>query len=124
MGSDTVDWHNIGTTEAMIGTTEAMMKPRNYSASLSQSQGWSGYSIIFRHPARRDEATGRPGIRVRRGLGTRDKVEAERLRDELNHLLADPRFHDPAARAEAEWRFDPRIVDIFDKKRRKALGLT
>ena len=92
------------------------MAIRNYSASLSQSQGRSGYSIIFRHPARRDEATGKPGIRVRRGLGTRDKAEAEQLRDELNQLLADPRYRDRAARAEAQQRFDPRIVDMyFDK---------
>ena len=89
---------------------------RTYSASLSQSQGRSGYSIIFRHPTRLDETTGKPGIRVRRGLGTRDKAEAEQLRDELNQLLADPRYRDPATKAEAEQRFDPRVVDIyFDK---------
>ena len=88
---------------------------RTYSASLSQSQGRRGYSIIFRHPARLDETTGK-GIRVRRGLGTRDKAEAERLRDELNQLLADPRYRDAAALAEAERRFNPRVVDIyFDK---------
>ena len=92
------------------------MATRSYSASLSQSQGRSGYSIIFRHPARLDEMTGNPGVRVRRGLGTRDRTEAERLRDELNQLLADPKYRAPAARAEAEQRFDPRVVDIyFDK---------
>ena len=74
------------------------MATRTYSASLSQSQGRSGYSIIFRHPARLDEMTGKPGIRVRRGLGTRDQAEAEKLRDDLNRLLADPRYRDPAAR--------------------------
>ena len=87
-----------------------------YSASLSQTQGRSGYSIIFRHPVRRDDATGKPGVRVRRGLGTRDEVEAERFRGELNVLLGDPKYHDPAARAEAERRFDPRVVDIFFDK--------
>ena len=91
------------------------MATQRYTASLSQSQGRSGYSIIFRHPVRRDE-TGKPGIRVRRGLGTRDKAEAERLRDELNRLLADPKYHDPAARAEAERRFDLWVVDIFFDK--------
>ena len=92
------------------------MAKRVYSASLSQSQGRSGFSIIFRHPARLDETTGRPGIRVRRGLGTRDETEAEALRDELNTLLADSRYRNPAARAEAERRFDPRVVEIyFDK---------
>ena len=92
------------------------MVTRSYSASLSQSQGRSGYSIIFRHPARRNETTGNPGIRVRRGLGTRDRAEAERLRDELNQLLADPKYRAPAARAEAEQRFDPRVVDIYFHK--------
>ena len=92
------------------------MTTRNYTASLSQSQGRSGYSIIFRHPARSDETTGKPGIRVRRGLGTRDQTEAEQLRDELNQLLADSRYREPAARAEAEQRFDSRVVDIYFHK--------
>lgn len=92
-----------------------MQKPR-YSASLSQTQGRSGYSVIFRHPVRRDETTGKPGVRIRRGLGTRDKAVAERLRNELNILLGGPQYHDPAARAEAERRFDPHVVDIFFDK--------
>lgn len=92
-----------------------MDNPR-YSASLSRTQGRSGYSVIFRHPVRRDDATGKPGVRVRRGLGTRDQAEAERLRDELNALLRDPKYHDPAAHAEAQRRFDARVVDIFFDK--------
>ncbi len=92
------------------------MNDHRYSASLSRTQGRSGYSVIFRHPARLDDATGKPGVRIRRGLGTRDQVEAERLRDELNAILSDTKFHDPAARAEAERRFDPRAVDIFFDK--------
>ena len=92
-----------------------MDHPR-YSASLSQTQGRSGYSVIFRHPARRHDATGKPGVRVRRGLGTRDEAEAARLQDELNVLLGDTKYHDPATRPEAERRFDPRVVDIFFDK--------
>ena len=96
------------------------MKTRTYSASLSKTQGRSGFSIIFRHPARQDHATGKPGVRVRRGLSTQDEAEAERLREELNVLLSEPKFHDPAARADAVRRFDPRVVDIFfDKMVRK-----
>lgn len=53
------------------------------------------------------------GLRVRRGLGTQDKAEAERLRDQLNILLANPEYHDLASRAEAERRFDERAVEIF-----------
>src|SRR5262249_53835858 len=56
--------------------------------------------------------------RVRRGLGTRDDVEAELLRRQLNELLADARYHDASARADAERRFDHRIVDIFFDKMR------
>ena len=89
------------------------MKQRTYTASLSQSQGRLGYSVIFRHPTRRNESTGNLGLRVRRGLGTRDKAEAKQLQDQLNTLLADPRYHLPASRAEAERRFDGRVVDIF-----------
>ena len=92
------------------------MNHRRYSASLSQTQGRSGYSVIFRHPVRRSEATGKPGLRVRRGLGTRDEAEAARLRDELNVLLGNVKYHDPAARSEAERRFDPRVVRIFFDK--------
>ena len=92
-----------------------MDRPR-YSASLSQTQGRSGYSVIFRHPVRRSEATGKPGVRVRRGLGTRKEAEATRLRDELNVLLGTTKYHDPAARPEAERRFDPRVVKIFFDK--------
>ena len=92
------------------------MVTTRYSASLSQTQGRSGFSIIFRHPARRDDASGKSGVRVRRGLGTRDEAEAERLRSELNVLLGDPEYHNAAARPEAERRFDPRVVDIFFDK--------
>ncbi len=89
------------------------MANKLYIASLSQNQDRAGYSIIFRHPIRVDGATGKPGLRVRRGLGTRDLDEAEQLRAQLNELLAELRFHDAAARAEAERRFDARVVEIF-----------
>ena len=89
-----------------------MRRPK-YTASLSQTQGRLGYAIIFRHPVRRSEATGKPGLRVHRGLGTRDEEEAARLRDEFNVLLGDARYHNPATRSEAERRFDSRVVDIF-----------
>ena len=92
------------------------MNRHKYTASLSQTQGRSGYSIIFRHPVRRSDATGKPGLRVRSGLGTRDEGEAARLRDELNVLLGNGEYHDPAARPEAERRFDPRVVNIFFDK--------
>ena len=92
------------------------MRGRSYRASLSRTQGRSGYSVIFRHPTRRDKATGKLGVRVRRGLSTRDKAEAEGLQNELNVLLHDPKYHEPSARADAERQFDSRVVDIFFDK--------
>lgn len=97
---------------AHVETGEAMTaKP--YTASLSKSQGRAGWSVIFRHPVRKDEATGKAGVRVRQGLGTRDEAEANQLLSQLNELLAQPQYHDAAARAEAERRFDKRVVEIF-----------
>jgi energy-coupling factor transporter ATP-binding protein EcfA2 len=94
-------------------TTEETMVERTYTASLSKSQGREGWSIIFRHPVRLDPATGKPGRRVRRGLGTRDPKEANRLVVEMNQLLSDQEFWEVSARSRAEARFDGRVVDIF-----------
>lgn len=85
----------------------------NYRASLSKSQGRQGYSIIFRHPVRNDRNTGKPGLRVRQGLGTRDEGEASILVDQMNHLLSDPNYWTFGAQSIAQARFDSRIVDIF-----------
>ncbi|MBL8695207.1 MAG: hypothetical protein JNJ88_14030 [Planctomycetes bacterium] len=89
------------------------MARTTHEASLSQSQGRAGWSIIFRHPLRHDRATGKLGLRVRRGLGTRDRGEAERLVGQLNEILEDKSFHSAAARADASHRFDSRVVEIF-----------
>lgn len=87
-----------------------MEKP--YTASKSRSQGRDSWAVIFRHPVRLDTA-GKPGRRVRRGLGTRDPDEADRLVDELNEVLRTPELWDQSSRQSAEGRFDPRVVDIF-----------
>ncbi len=65
-----------------------MQKP--YVASLSRSQDREGWSVIFRHPVLKDRVTGRPGRRVRRGLGTRDQKRAEELVSQLNTILKEP----------------------------------
>src|SRR2546428_5980026 len=79
-------WRDIRTTPEQRG---AEMAERGYTASLSKSQGREGWSVIFRHPVRLDPATGKPGRRVRRGLGTRGVEEAKGLVAELNELLGD-----------------------------------
>ena len=88
-----------------------VMKP--YTATKSRNAGRESWSVIFRHPARLDVSTGRPGRRVRRGLGTADEAEATRLIDQLNEILRTEELWDHAARATAAGRFDSRVIDIF-----------
>src|SRR3712207_5389270 len=83
-----------------------------YRASKSRSQGRDGWSVIFRHPARLDVG-GKPGRRVRRGLGTSDDAAATALVAQLDELLSTPALWEPSARALAVDRFDPRIVEVF-----------
>jgi hypothetical protein len=111
-----LDQHRASIAGVEVGTYEESgdaMTVKPYVASLSKSQGRAGWSVIFRHPVRKDEATGKTGVRVRQGLGTRDEAEAKQLLSDLNELLAQPQYHDAAARAEAERRFDKRVVEIF-----------
>src|SRR2546425_5381816 len=89
------------------------MSERIHKATLSQSQGREGWSVIFRHPVLLDRATGKPGRRVRRGLGTKDEKLAGRLIAELNELLADRLFWEPSSRTTALTRFTPLVMDIF-----------
>jgi hypothetical protein len=86
---------------------------KRFTATLSRSQGRSAWAVIFRHPVRVDPNTGKPGLRVRQGLGTSEESEANDLKDQLNRLLADEVFWSLPARAEAETRFHRRVVEIF-----------
>jgi len=84
-----------------------------YRATLRQPSTQHAFSLIFRHPVRIDEVTGRKGKRVHQGLGTRDRAEAEALRVQMDALLADDQFHTASARKLAADRFDQRVVEIF-----------
>lgn len=88
------------------------MAEQQFTASLNRSQGRNAWCLIFRHPLRRD-AQGRIGLRVRRGLGTSDTFEAERLRDQMNELLSDQEWWTPIAREKAENSYDRCIVSAF-----------
>lgn len=88
------------------------MKDQQYVATLSQSQGRPGWSILFRHP-QPHESQGKPGLRVRRGLGTTDQVEAEAMVAQMNELLADRTFWNPAAREQASRLFPRPVVSAF-----------
>lgn len=84
-----------------------------YTATKSRNQGREAWSVIFRHPARVDVGTGRTGRRVRRGLGTADESEAERLVEQLNEILRSAELWEPSARTSLDGRFDARVVEIF-----------
>ncbi len=86
---------------------------KRYLATLNRSQGRNAWAVIFRHPVRIDPNTGKTGLRVRQGLGTADSVEADKLKDQLNHLLGDEYYWNLAAKSAAENRFHRRVVEIF-----------
>ena len=87
------------------------MPKTTYSASKSRSNR-PGWSVSFRHPLRRD-ARGKSGLRMRRGLGTTDTKEADRLIAEMNTLLSNPAWWNANKRTEAERTFSKVIVDAF-----------
>ena len=85
-----------------------------YVATVRQNPGRRALIVDFRHPLRPDPSNqGRPGRKVRKGLGTEDRSVADALVVELNQLLADPSLHSLAARTKAETLFDRRVVEIF-----------
>lgn len=83
-----------------------------YTASKSRSQGREFYSIIFRHPVKKD-STGKSGLRVRRGLGSSDSKVADELVGQMNELLRNDSFWNIGARYRAEKLYDPIIVSAF-----------
>jgi hypothetical protein len=83
-----------------------------YVASKSPSKDRPGFSISFRHPCRSD-SKGKPGLKVRRGLGTTDPVEAERLVAQMNELLADESWWNANRYADALRNFDQVVVEAF-----------
>ena len=83
-----------------------------YKASKSPTKGRPGFSISFRHPCRRD-SKGKLGLKVRRGLGTADPIEADHLVDQMNTLLADESWWSAARLTEARKEFEEVVVDAF-----------
>ena len=82
-----------------------------YRASKTRSNR-PGWSATFNHP-RRTDARGKFGLKVRRGLGTADDAEADRLVNQLDVLLSDPSWWSLDRRADAEQRFASVTVAAF-----------
>lgn len=84
----------------------------SYQASIKQNPGRQAWLVEFRHPLKLDKS-GQAGRKVRKGLGTAERAEAEELVAQLNEMLANEKFWSLGARAEAEQKFDQRVTDIF-----------
>ena len=87
------------------------MTTQIHKASKTRSKR-PGWSVTFSHP-RRSDARGKFGLKVRRGLGTADDAEADRLVEQINVLLNDETWWSVDRRAEAELRFDGIAVSAF-----------
>ena len=83
-----------------------------YLASKSPTKDRPGFSISFRHPCRLD-SKGKPGLKVRRGLGTTDPAEADLLVSQMNELLADESWWNVSKYNEALQSFNLVVVDAF-----------
>lgn len=102
----------FGTTENNI-MSELSNQKKPSKATLSK--GRKSLCVIFRHPLR-PGPDGKPGLRVRRGLGTNVEAEALRLVEQLNVLLADSEWHTPGAEQAARARFEGSVVSAFYDK--------
>ena len=83
----------------------------SYTATKTRS-GRPGWSVIFRHPLRRDPR-GKLGLKIRRGLHTNNDETADELVAELNTLLADKQWWSVDRRSDAQREFEPLIVSAF-----------
>lgn len=85
---------------------------QKFKASLSRSQGRKSWCVIFRHPMRTG-SDGKPGLRVRRGLGTDGQHEAKVLVDQLNEILSNEDYWKLSAKETALRKFHPKVVAAF-----------
>src|SRR5260370_7690661 len=84
-----------------------------FTASVRENPGRQFLVVEFRHPLRNDSSN-RRGKKIRKGLGTADWDEAERLVAQLNEVLGDESLWSVGARSEAVRRgFDARVLEIF-----------
>ena len=86
------------------------MVHKEFKAALSK--GRAGWCVIFRHPLKSGK-DGQPGLRVRRGLGTTYKDEAQVFVDQMNQLLTYQSYWNPTERHRAQESFDEKIVAAF-----------
>lgn len=81
-------------------------------AKATLSKGRKSWCVIFRHPVCLG-ADGKQKLRIRRGLGTSDRDQAQTLVDQLNAILSDETMWTPAGRKRASAKYDERVVAAF-----------
>ena len=84
----------------------------NYTASCKPSKGNKGFTVTFRHPVVRDKDN-KYGLKIHKGLGTRDVEVAQKLVEELNVLLANEEYWEVSKKSTALNRFNEFIVEMF-----------
>lgn len=83
-----------------------------YTASKARGKGRESWSIVFRHPVKKDQY-GKVGLRVRRGLGTTDEGRADLLVAQMNEILSDESMWNVSSKQKASLRYDEKIVAAF-----------
>jgi len=83
-----------------------------YTASKARGKGRESWSIVFRHPVKKDQY-GKAGLRVRRGLGTTDEGRADLLVAQMNEILSDESMWNISSKQKASLRYDEKIVAAF-----------
>lgn len=87
------------------------MTDRKFTAAKTRSNR-PGWSVTFRHPVRRNSRN-EWGLKVRKGLGTSDDLEADRLVGQLNTLLQNESWWSGDRRKDAALEFDDVVVSAF-----------
>ncbi|NLW36816.1 MAG: hypothetical protein GXY80_15270 [Syntrophorhabdus aromaticivorans] len=81
-------------------------------AKATLSRGRQSWCVIFRHPVCMGP-DGKQKLRVRRGLGTPEKEQAQALVDQLNEILSDPTLWNLSSREAVSKNYDEKIVAAF-----------
>jgi GTPase Era involved in 16S rRNA processing len=84
----------------------------SYTASLRQNPGRTSWLVEFRHPLKFDKG-GKPGRKVRKGLGDCSEEQARSLVNQLNQLLKDESLWSEDAKSTLKLGFDARVIEIF-----------
>ena len=89
------------------------MEKKYYSARKIKPANREGWVIEFRHPLVKD-SRGKPGKKIRKGLGTSNEDEAENFVQQMNSLLNDESYWQPSSRKKAlDQNFNEGVVNAF-----------